>query len=75
MTHSLVICLLLALMTAIVAAAAALIAGWGWLAALAVYSLTGSVSLLAAAVAMRARDHKPAPAAMPRAAKDEPAFA
>lgn len=54
MNRSLVICLLFAIATAMAAAAAALLAGWGWLAALGLYSGVGSTSLLVFSLARAA---------------------
>lgn len=52
MTRSLVICLMLAVTTALVAAVAALVAGWGLIAALGLYCAFGSTSLVVAAIAV-----------------------
>ncbi len=46
MNRILVLCLFVSMVVALFAAISALLAGWGWLAALAVYSGTGSFSLL-----------------------------
>lgn len=52
MNRTLVICLLVAVLAGLVATCSALLAGWGWLAAFALYSATGSASLIAALAAL-----------------------
>lgn len=76
MTRSLVICLLLSGLAGIAATAAALVAGWGWLAAFAIYSAAGSASLMAA-LAVQASAPSPVRAApaRDRRAKEKPAYA
>ncbi|MBA3324562.1 MAG: hypothetical protein H0T41_04615 [Rhodobacteraceae bacterium] len=51
MNQSLVNCLLFAGLIAVVATTSTVLAGWGWLAAFAVYSAAGSASLIAALAA------------------------
>lgn len=63
MTRSLVICLMLALATAMAAAGAALAAGWGLIAAVGIYCLFGSTSLVVAALAIQALADRAAPVA------------
>lgn len=75
MTRSLVICLMLAVTTAMTAAGAALIAGWGLLAALGLYCLFGSTALVVAAFAVGALTARPAPAPGAAPMAEERAFA
>ena len=74
MTRSLVICLLLSDLTGIAATGVALLAGWGWLAAFALYSMTGSASLVAA-LAVQVKAPLPIRARRNFRTRKEPAFA
>jgi hypothetical protein len=57
--QGLVVCLVLSVMTGGAAAGLALATGWGWLAALLGYSLTGSTTLVAATLALRPAEPRP----------------
>ncbi len=77
MNSSLVNCLMLALAAAIAAAASALLAGWGWLPALALYCAAGSATLVSAALAVSASEANRAPARrrVARVSEQDPSYA